>query len=132
MVISTRKNDYKDLDLDFIAHPITGDISRKVGPDAVGRAIRNLVLTNFYDRPFRSYIGSNVHKMLFDNMNSLTERSIEEHVENVITNFEPRATVNYVKAEADIDNNGYNVKIVFTVANRPEPFQLTVFLERVR
>ena len=132
MVTITRKNDYRDLDLDFTAHPVTGDIITKTGPDAVGRAIRNLILTNFYDRPFRSYIGSNVHKMLFENMNSLTERNIESHVKDVISNFEPRVKVEYVKAAADIDHNGCNVKIVYSLTNRGEIFQYTVFLKRIR
>ena len=62
----TRRNDYSDLDLDFIAHPTTGDVVKKTGVDAIKRSVRNLILTNFYDRPFRSYIGSNAQKILFD------------------------------------------------------------------
>ena len=66
---TARALDYQDLDLDFIAHPVRKDIVKKTGPDAVARAIRNLVLTNFYDRPFRPYIGSNAQKLLFENIN---------------------------------------------------------------
>jgi len=64
----TRKHDYSDLDLDFLAHPTTGDVVRKTGLDAIKRSVRNLVLTNFYDRKFRSAIGSNATKILFDNI----------------------------------------------------------------
>lgn len=130
--IQTRSLDYSDLDLDFIAHPVTGDVVKKTGPDAVGRAIRNLVLTNFYDRPFRSYIGSSAQKILFDNISQMTAKNLENAIKEVIVNFEPRASVIGVKVTASPDQNGYNAKIVFNVINRPEPYQTTIFLERVR
>ena len=131
MAIS-RIKDYQDLDLDFIANPITGDISKKTGPDAVARSIRNLVLTNYYDRPFRSQIGSNAVKMLFENIGPLTAINLETAISDVVENFEPRAKLIGVKVKADPDNNGYSAKIAFYVQNRPEPYQTTLFLSRIR
>ena len=107
-------------------------MAKRVGPDAVARSIRNLVMTNFYDRPFRPFIGSNAQKMLFDNMDSSTSRLLETTIQQVIESFEPRATVLGVKVTADIDNNGYSAKIAFRVNNRSEAFQATIFLERTR
>lgn len=130
--ITSRQRDYTDLDLNFTANPVTKDISVKVGPDAVSRAIRNLVLTNFYDRPFRSYIGSNAQKLLFENMDESTSRLLESTIAQVIRNYEPRATILGVKVIADIDSNRYQAKIAFRVNNRAESFQTTVFLERIR
>jgi phage baseplate assembly protein W len=131
MAIS-RIKDYQDLDLDFIANPITGDVSKKTGPDAVARSIRNLVMTNYYDRPFRSQIGSNAVKMLFENIGPLTAINLEQAISDVVTNFEPRAKLIGVKVKADPDENGYSAKIAFYVQNRPEPFQTTLFLARIR
>ena len=131
MAIS-RVKDYSDLDLDFIAHPISGDVTKKIGPDAIARSIRNLVMTNYYDRPFRSQIGSNALKMLFENIGPLTAINLEQAISDVVTNFEPRAKLIGVKVNADPDNNGYSAKIAFYVQNRPEPFQTTLFLERIR
>jgi phage baseplate assembly protein W len=130
--ITTRTRDYSDLDLDFIVHPVTKDVVKKVGPNAVARAIRNLVLTNFYERPFRSFIGSNAQKMLFDNISPLTANILQDHIRDVIENFEPRATLSSVSVTPDPDNNGYSARIVFMVNNRPEPFTTTIFLERIR
>ena len=129
---TSRLKDYTDLDLDFTANPITGDVAMKVGPDAVARSIRNLVLTNFYDRPFQSYIGSGVQKLLFDNITPMTAELVKKFITQVITNFEPRAIVIGVSVNARIDENGFEVKIVFAVRNRPEPYSTTIFLERVR
>lgn len=128
----TRVKDYTDLDLDFTIHPVTKDIVKKVGPNAVGRAIRNLILTNFYERPFRSFIGSNVQKMLFENIDPITANMLQDQIRDVVLSFEPRASLSSVTVTPDIDNNGYSVRIVFTIVNRPEPYVTTVFLERIR
>lgn len=134
---TTRRPDYSDLDLDFIAHPATGDIVKKTGVDALKRSVRNLILTNFYDRPFRSWIGSNAQKILFDNINILTANFLRDAIVEVITNFEPRVALlqdvtNGVIVNVDPDRNGYNVSISFTILNSGLPVTISVFLERLR
>ena len=132
MVDTTRKYDYSDLDLDFIANPTTGDIVRKTGVDAVKRSIRTLVLTNFYDRPFRSYIGSNAQKILFENANPLTSNFLKDAINEVITNYEPRVRIQGIQVQFDIDHNGYNAIIDFIVLNTNTPVRFNLFLERLR
>lgn len=130
----TREPNYKDLDLDFFAHPTTKDVVKKTGIDAIKRSIRNLVLTNFYDRPFRSYIGSNVQKLLFENATPLTRIFIKDAVEEVIRNFEPRARLvnDSVVVNLNEDQNGYDVTITFIEVSREEPATISVFLRRIR
>lgn len=132
----TRRNDYSDLDLDFIAHPTTGDVVKKTGVDAIKRSVRNLILTNFYDRPFRSYIGSNAQKLLFDNINMFTATFLRDAIEEVITNFEPRVRLpedgSAIEVSVNPDLNGYNVRITIIVVNRGEPVTISLFLERLR
>lgn len=132
MAITSRKYDYSDLDLDFLPHPTTKDVLKKVGPDAVKRSIRNLILTNFYDRPFQSYIGSNAQKILFDNASPLSSNFLKDAIIQVIENYEPRVRVNNVRVKFDIDNNGYNATIEFVVLNSNLPVVFNLFLERIR
>lgn len=132
MAITSRKYDYSDLDLDFLPHPTTKDVVKKVGPDAVKRSIRNLILTNFYDRPFQSYIGSNAQKILFDNASPLSSNFLKDAIIQVIENYEPRVRVNNVRVKFDIDNNGYNATIEFVVLNSNLPVVFNLFLERIR
>jgi phage baseplate assembly protein W len=130
-----RERDYSDLDLDFIAHPTTGDVVRKKGEDAVKRSIRNLVLTNFYDRKFRHGIGSNATKVLFDNITPMTAMYLQNAIIEVITNYEPRARIasrDSVVVRPDIDGNGYTATIEFYLINRMEPVVFDLFLERIR
>jgi len=128
----TRINDWKDLDLNFTKHPATGDVSKVSGVEAIKRSIRNLVLSNFYERPFRPHIGSNAHKLLFDNINSMTATFLENSIREVISNFEPRASVIGVKVKQVPDQNGYQAAIAFQPVNLPEPLFITLFLERIR
>lgn len=130
--ITARQPKYKDLDLDFIAHPTTKGIVKKSGDEAIKRSIRNLVLTNFYDRPFRHYIGSNVQKLLFENLNSLTSNLLKDAIEEVINNYEPRVQLQQVLVEPDYDNNGYKVVLQYLILNTTLPILTTVFLERIR
>jgi phage baseplate assembly protein W len=133
-----RKPDYSDLDLDFIMHPTTKDVVKKTGVDAIKRSVRNLILTNFYDRPFRSYIGSNAQKLLFDNINMFTATFLRDAIEDTITSFEPRVLLDVSTADKGIeisvnpDNNGYNVKITFIIVNTATPATINLFLERLR
>lgn len=132
MAIVSRRPDYSDLDLDFIAHPTTGDVVKKTGEEAVKRSVRNLILTNFYDRPFRPSIGSNVQKLLFENANPLVVGFLKDAIEEVITNFEPRVKLVDLKVEFDYDGNGYKVGLAYMIANRSDPIITTLFLERLR
>ena len=133
MAIKTsRTYDYSDLDLDFIAHPTTGDVMKKTGVDAIKRSVRNLILTNFYDRPFQPWIGSNAQKLLFENANPLTAGFLKDAIKEVLINFEPRVRVDKVDVQFDYDNNGYRTTIYFTILNSGEPITSTLFLERIR
>lgn len=132
MVQISRQYDYSDLDLDFLAHPTTKDVMRKTGIEAVKRSVRNLILTNFYDRPFRPWIGSNAQKLLFENANPLTAGFLRDAIVEVLTNYEPRVVVQNVDVIFDVDNNGYSAKIFFVVLNSNEPVVTTIFLERIR
>lgn len=130
--IVARKKDYSDLDLDFMPHPTTGDVMKKTGVDAIKRSVRNLILTNFYDRPFRSYIGSGALKLLYENMNPITANFLNNAIREVVENYEPRVRVDNIIVKFDYDNNGYDATLFFTILNRNEPVVINLFLERIR
>lgn len=127
-----RNSDYSDLDLDFLAHPTTKDVVKKTGNDAIKRSIRNLILTNFYDRPFRPALGSNVQKLLFENAVPLAINFLRDAIAEVIYNFEPRVELKQLEINFDEDNNGFNVTLYYVILNRAEPVVTGIFLERIR
>jgi phage baseplate assembly protein W len=124
--------DFRDLDLSFNIHPVRKDINKHVGVKAVINSIKNLVLTNHYEKPFQPEIGSNVRKLLFENIDALTSIALQREISQVIANYEPRASVSKVYVFADYDNNGFNVEVEFSVINQSDPITITFFLERIR
>ena len=128
----SRTPDYSDLDLNFMMNPSTGDINILTGEQDIKRAVRNLIMTNFYERKFQSYIGSDVNALLFDLATPLTAVYLKDAIANVINNFEPRVSLQNVIVTADPDNNAFNVKLEYTILNRNLPVVSTVFLERLR
>ena len=131
--ISRNVRQYKDLDLFFNKKNVSKDIANITDIAAVKRSIRNLVLTNHYEKPFHPEIGSGVRDMLFEPMSALTAHVLTRKIEDVIENFEPRAKIISVAAQPNLDRNEYRVTINFFVLNAPtELVDLTLFLERLR
>ena len=130
--LSTNSRRWSDLDLDFNAHPVTKDISTKTDVESVKRSIRNLILTNKYERPFQPQIDGGVTRHLFELATPLTYSDIESTIKNTVSNFEPRAEVISVDVSGDLDKNGFNVIINFKVLNTADPVTIELFLERVR
>ena len=121
------------LDLFFSDSLGSGDVNKVTGVESVKRSVRNLVLTNFYEKPFHPEIGSGVRDMLFENMSPVTASVLAKKVEDVIENFEPRARLVGVRALPNLDRNEYEVTIEFFVVNAPtELVDMTVFLEVLR
>jgi len=131
--ISRNVRQYRDLDLFFSRKNGTNDIEKITDVEAVKRSIRNLVLTNFYEKPFHPEIGSGIRDMLFENMTPITAVVLARKVEDVIENFEPRARLISVRSLPNLDINEYEVTIEFFVVNTPtELVDMTVFLEVLR
>jgi|TARA_B100000073_G_scaffold312261_1_gene285899 phage baseplate assembly protein W len=125
--------EYVDLDLFFGKKSSNSDIQDLTNVKAVKRSIRNLILTNHFEKPFHPEIGSGVRDMLFENMTPVTAHILARKIEDVILNFEPRARLVGVRAEPILDRNTYEVTIEFYVVNQPtELVDLSVMLERLR
>ena len=123
---------YKDLDLDFGRNTVTNDVNKLTDVEAVKRSVRNLINTNHFERPFHPEIGGNVRALLFENMTPLTALNLQRKIEEVLSNFEPRAKITQIIADPDIDRNGYRLEIRFYVIGIQNPITVESFLERLR
>jgi phage baseplate assembly protein W len=124
---------YKDLNLNFSTNPITQDVTTVTDVNAVKRSVRNLLLTNHYDRPFHPEIGSNIQALLFENFGPITGNQLSRTIEELIANFEPRARVDNVECFPIPDTNTYDIRIYFYVENLPaELIEFQTLLEAVR
>jgi hypothetical protein len=123
---------YSDFDMNFIPHPTSGDISVLRDADAVKQSLKNLILTNFYERPFQPKLASNVTNLLFEPINPMSQMNIQVAIQDVVRSFEPRVELVDVIVEVAPDENGYNVRIIFAVNAISEIQEVDFFLQRVR
>jgi phage baseplate assembly protein W len=130
--MATIQNRYSDLDLNFMIHPIKKDLVLSIDDQAVIRSVRNLILTNHYERPFHPEIGSNVRKLLFEPISPLTANYIQREIEDTIRNYEPRVKLQQVVVQIQPDANYYSAIISFYINNRTEPTTINFVLQRLR
>ena len=123
---------FSDLNLAFTAHPVTGALTRKTNRDAVRQSVKSLILTNFYERPFKPDIGCSIRNYLFELWTPVVKQQMENAVKEVIRNYEPRAELLRILIEDNPDLNALTVSVAFRVLNDPTPVVLDVILERVR
>ena len=124
---------YQDLNLDFQINSATKDIQKITDIEAVKRSVRNLINLNHYEKPFHPEIGSGVRDLLFENMTPITAQVLSQKIQDVITNFEPRAILAGVNVTPRFDNNQYEVTVEFYLQNAPaELVDLSFTLERLR
>lgn len=130
---STRSNNlYSDLNLNFNKNPATKDIAKLKDVEAVKRSVRNLILTNRFERPFHPEIGSDIRALLFENMTPTIQTLLTDRVRDVLETYEPRAVLNDVIVSGDMDKNQYGVTIKFYVREVPGIQIVTEFLQRLR
>jgi phage baseplate assembly protein W len=127
-----RKYVHTDLDLAFVPNPMTGDINPLRDIEAIKNSVKNLISTNFQERPFQPEIGSGVRGLLFELADPITMHDIESAITRTIENFEPRVIVQSVEVDDDIDNNAYNVSITFQILATEQIGTATIILERLR
>ena len=123
---------YVDLDLDFTRHPVTNDVVKITDVEAVKRSVRNLINTQFYERPFYPELGCGVRDMLFENYTPMTGIFMRRKIEEVLSNYEPRASLSSIQVNEQMDRNAIDVVVNFYVLNLPNPVSVTTTLQRIR
>lgn len=123
---------FSDLDLRFERNPITGDIGRKTNNEAIKQAMRNILLTKFFERPFNSSLGSGVSNMLFEPLNPLSASMLKKMVEQTLTNFEPRIDLQSVTVDIQEEDNALSITVYYAILGLQTLQTFNIILERTR
>ena len=123
---------FSDFDLNFLANPVTKDVGMKYDDNAIKAAVRNLVLTQNFERPFHSDIGTQVYSLLFNPPGPMLDALLTRAIQDTIQNFEPRVVLMDVKVSSNPDNNSVYCTIVFRIVNTSKPIGLDLILQRTR
>ena len=128
---------YKDFSLFFTPNPVTSDVTNVTDVQDIKRSVRNLILTEAWERPFHPEIASGVRELLFENFTPVSIANIKNKIRSILETYEPRANVTGIFVDdpsgQNMDNNTVNLKVFFTLQNAPNTEeQVDVMLERIR
>lgn len=130
-VNSTRDREYKDIDLTLTKKP-TGDVYKKESLDSVKQAVKNLLLTNEFEKPFRPFFGGNLNSLLFELADDYFDTDLDEQIRTAISNYEPRAEVVGLDIDHEPDRNNIACTVTFRVINLNVITSVTTSVSRVR
>jgi uncharacterized protein len=123
---------FSDFLTDLNPHPVSGDIVKYTNENSVIRSIRNLLLTDRFERMYQPDIGTDIRKMLFEPMDSATAQNISVFTQQTITQYEPRAKIISINVLPDPENNRYIVNLIIVVINKQDPISFNITLDRIR
>ena len=98
---------FKDISATFQTNPLNGDLIAIKNETAIARSIRNIVFTLPGEKFFDEDFGSDVSRLLFENLDDITTNLIRDQIFESITNFEPRVRLRNVIAQPNYGNTDF-------------------------
>ena len=123
---------YRDIPLSFQKHPGTGDVRPLKDIDAVKQSVKNLILTNFGDRPFQFDVGSNVTSLLFEPASGFTAQAIKTEILECLRTKEPRVNGVTVRVTDNSERNAYVINLAYNVISLNLEVESSFYLRRLR
>tara|TARA_R110000851_G_scaffold118032_2_gene245189 strand:- start:4651 stop:5040 length:390 start_codon:yes stop_codon:yes gene_type:complete len=120
---------YSDIDFNF-AKAANGDVSRKFDNNAIKQSLRNLVLSNYYERPFRPSLGANLHDTLFSNFSQGVLGELRTDIIRLINEAEPRVILTEVLTGFNQTTSTLSVSITYNYLDSEDTIDITI--ERVK
>ena len=132
---SIRKN--SDIDLLFTPKRSTvsgetGDIFKKIDAAAVKQSVKNIIMTNHFEKPFNPLFGGNVTAQLFELADNDIREDLKDDIEEALLAYEPRARVKDVVINYQPDVNSISVRIEFQVVNLNQTEVIETTIARLR
>ena len=121
---------YKDVAFNMFQNPMNRDLGKKNGSPAIKQAIVALVKTSNYERPYQPHIGSRIKRLLFEQMDLVTEELLKSEIKSALVINESRMPVQEVQVTPQYEHNRYVVRIIFTTESTPDPDQVNITLQK--
>ena len=130
-IITSRSRAYSDIDLTFTSKP-NGEIYKKRDAAAVKQAIKTLIQTNHFEKPFQPRFGANIREFLFELAYDDIKSDIKNNIIRSIQTYEPRAKILDIQVITKPDSNSIQVTLEFQVINTKELVVFTTVISRLR
>ena len=106
---------FRDFSLTFEKNAVTNDILSLKNESAIKSSVKNIVLYNFYEKPFDPFFGGNIIGLLFENSTPTMVLEVKNRLEQSIEINEPRVTAVSVAVQFEEDRNELNCKIQYLI-----------------
>jgi phage baseplate assembly protein W len=123
---------YSDIDLAFIPHPLTGDISLIRDEAAIMKSFFNLFSYKRGEMKMRPNDSSGVQDVLFENTGLKSRLGLQSRIQNIIDRKEPRVKVKSIDVAYNAASDGYDIEILYTLVSSHEVHTANVYLTRGR
>jgi phage baseplate assembly protein W len=121
----------RDIDLNFTANPLTGDVNTKNNNDAIKQALRTLLLLNLYEKPFNDDLGPDLKSYLFSNYLINSNKYLKDRIKTIIVRYESRVKIKNITVKGNSDNNSIDIYIEYYFTGETVN-SLSLTLERAR
>ena len=119
---------FKDISMTFVRNPLTSDLIALKNTNAITRSVRNIIFTYPGEKPFDPEFGSQVSRMLFENIDPLNAIKIKREIRYSIDRYEPRVLLTNVEVTPDYDGNAFDVIIAYNIIGIDVPTQQLEFV----
>ena len=106
---------FRDFSLTFEKNAVTNDILALKNEAAIKESVKNIVLYNFYEKPFDPFFGGNIIGLLFENSTPTMELEIKNRIEQSVEIYEPRVTAVSVDVDFEPDRNELNCSVSYLI-----------------
>ena len=106
---------FRDFSLTFEKNAVTNDILALKNEAAIKESVKNIVLYNFYEKPFDPFFGGNIIGLLFENSTPNMELEIKNRIEQSVEIYEPRVTAVSVDVDFEPDRNELNCSVSYLI-----------------
>mgnify|MGYP001564401049 FL=1 len=130
--IVSKKKPWRDLDLSLKIHPIRKDIIPLKDDAAIKNAVKNLLITNFFERPFQDDLGANLRGLLFEPAGYITEIQLRDNIRTVLSKYEPRVRVTNIDITDLSQQNSYKIIVNFKIKEYDSAAAVEIVLRRLR
>ena len=106
---------FRDFSLTFEKNAVTNDILSLKNEAAIKESVKNIVLYNFYEKPFDPFFGGNIIGLLFENSTPTMVLEVKNRIERSIEIHEPRVTAVSVAVQFEESRNELNCQIQYLI-----------------
>tara|TARA_B100001029_G_C14962235_1_gene395142 strand:- start:209 stop:598 length:390 start_codon:yes stop_codon:yes gene_type:complete len=117
--MAIKSKSFRDFSLTFEKNAVTNDVLSLKNEAAIKESVKNIILYNFYEKPFDPKFGGNIIGLLFQNASPSIQTELQDRIADTINIYEPRVVHLETKVKWTEDRNNLDVSIRYVILGIP-------------